>query len=32
MKMRSNAPVGVDNPEVVEIIASAKIICHKLGK
>jgi len=26
MKIRSNAPVGVDNPEVVEVVASAKII------
>lgn len=32
MKMRSNVPVGVDNPEIVEVVASAKIICHNLEK
>nr|DAO72098.1 MAG TPA: hypothetical protein [Caudoviricetes sp.] len=26
MKMRSNAPVGVDEPEITEVVASAKII------
>lgn len=26
MKMRSNVPVGVDDPEITEVVASAKII------
>lgn len=32
MKMRSNVPVGVDDPEITEVVASAKIIWQKLGK
>lgn len=31
MKMRSNVPVGVDDPEITEVVASAKIIWQKLG-
>jgi hypothetical protein len=32
MKMRSNAPVGVDDPEIAKVVASAKIICQIFEK
>nr|UVY26720.1 MAG: hypothetical protein [Bacteriophage sp.] len=32
MKMQSNTLVGVDDPEIAEVVASAKIIWQKLGK
>jgi hypothetical protein len=32
MKMRSNTLVGVDDPEITEADASAKIVWQKLGK
>jgi hypothetical protein len=32
MKMQSNTLVGVDDPEITEVVASAKIIWQKLGK
>jgi len=32
MKMQSNTLVGVDDPEIAEVVANAKIIWQKLGK
>ena len=32
MKMQSNTLVGVDDPEITEVVASAKIIWQKTRK